>query len=168
MRLIKIFCLSFALIFLSCASAKFEGSAAMTGRVCDSHGNPVPQYHISAGLGLETMTDASGIFVFKNLSSGNYHISGGGNGWCGTDMHFFFYNRKDILCIQVESLEENLPKIESFIRDGDFSSARDCLAKSKKYNEKNPLFLCYKKLIDYCESPSDKKKRAFLSVLDTL
>ncbi|MCR4822050.1 MAG: carboxypeptidase-like regulatory domain-containing protein [Treponema sp.] len=156
------------LLITSCASAKFEGRGVMTGRVCDKKGRPVAGYHISAGLGKEALSDSGGIFVFKNLPSGNYSIKGGGFGWSESHVDFFFHDRREIICIQVESLEDILPEIEERLKEGDYEGAKESLFRAKDYNEKHPLFLCYKRLIDYCKSPSERGKKKLLSTLELL
>ena len=156
------------LLLTSCASMKFEGKAVMTGRVSDPKGNPVPNYHIYAGIGMEAITDSGGIFVLRNASSGTYHIKGGGNGWCGTDMEFYFHDRKEIVCIQVRPLESLIEDLSVHLEAGDYSTARRVLKKSQRGNEKNPLYDCYEKLIRYCESGSPRAKKDFLASVEKI
>ena len=67
-----------SLSLVSCASTKFEGKATLTGRVCDENGIGVANYYVSIGLGNTTVTDISGVFVFRDVSSDCYHLTGGG------------------------------------------------------------------------------------------
>lgn len=161
-------CLVVALLLTSCASTKFQGNAVLAGRVYDTHGRPVPNYHISVGLGLNAITDSGGVFTFKNLPSGTYTISGGANGWCGIEQEFFFHDRKEIVCLEVEKLEDLIQKVDFLVSDGDFSGANALLSKAKSHNEKNPIFLSLKKLVDYCESPTEKRKQKLLSSLEKI
>lgn len=166
MRTSKFFLIILSALFFSCASTKFEGKAVLTGRVCDTEGKPVPNYHINAGIGLNAITDAGGVFVIRDLPAGNYVISGSGDGWCSTEQEVSFYDRKSIVCIEVKSLESILPQIESFIKEKNYSAAKKLLYKSKKLNESNAIFNCYKQLIAYCSSPSSKHEKAFLASLE--
>lgn len=168
MRVNKLFLIPLALLLVSCASTEFEGKAVMTGRVCDEKGRAVPNYHISAGIGKEAITDSSGMFVIRDVSSGMYHIKGGGSGWCGTDFNFHFYDRKDIVCIQVVPLDSLLEKIEAKVGEDDFSGAEEILKRSKAGNEKNPLFDCYKNLIKYCEAKTEKSRKRFLASVEKI
>lgn len=168
-RLFSLFIrISVLLILTSCGSMKFEGNAVLAGRVYDSDGKPVKNYHILLGNGMEAVTDDGGIFSFQNVPSGTYKIRGGGNGWCSCEQTFKFYDRKEILCIQVERLEKLLPKIEEMIFDGDLEGADFLLSKSKEYNENNPVFTSCKNLIAYCRSPSEKRKSAFYESLEKI
>jgi len=154
--------------FASCASTKFEGKAALTGRVCDENGIGVANYYVSLGLGNTTVTNESGVFVFKDVGAGEYHLTGGGYGWCETDTKVLFLDKKSIVCLQVEKLESLFPKIESLLREERFDEAKKIISKSKEYNEKNPLYLFYRNLISYCEAPSEKRKKSVLSSLEKI
>lgn len=153
--------------FFSCASTQFEGTAVLTGRVCDKEGKPVPDYHVYAGFTHEAVTDSGGIFVLRDLKCGTCHLRGGGLGWRGFEQDFDFNDRKSILCIQVDVLESLLPEIEVLIDEEKFSEAEKLLNGSKTRNEKNPVFGCYRKLIGYCSCPSGKKKKVLLSSLES-
>lgn len=166
MRTNKLFLILLSALFVSCASTKFEGTAVLTGRVCDMEGKPVPNYHINAGIGLNAITDAGGVFVIRDVSAGNYFITGSGNGWCSIEQRVDFYDRKSIVCIQVDSLESILPQIESLLKEKNFSAAKKLLYKSKSRNESNAIFNCYKQLIAYCSLPSQKHEKAFLASLE--
>ena len=168
MRAKSIFLLPLLITFFSCASTKFEGKAVMTGRVSDPKGNPVPNYHISAGIGMEAITDSGGIFVFRNTPSGNYHLRGFGNGWRGTDTDFYFHDRKDIVCIQVWPLDSLTDEISAMLDEEKFEEANSLLKKSRRGNEKNPLYECYEDLIRWCETKSDKARKNLISSLGKL
>lgn len=157
-----------SMISVSCASVKFEDKAYLTGRVCDMNGNPVPNYFVSAGLGLQTVTDMNGMFCFPDAKSSSYTLSGGGFGWCPFEKKFDFYDRKSIVCVQVDSLDGLFPKIEALLQESRFSEVKKILSDVKDHNEKNGLFLCYKALTDYCMNPTEKKKSVFLKTLEKI
>lgn len=168
MHIKSLFFLPLAIMLFSCASTRFEGKAVMTGRVSDPKGNPVPNYHISAGIGMEALTDSGGVFVFRNTPSGNYHIKGYGKGWRGTDMSFYFHDRKEIVCIQVSPLDSLTDEISALLDEENFDEAESLLKKSKKGNEKNPLYECYQNLIRWCETKSEKARKNLLASLGKL
>lgn len=157
-----------AVLLFSCASSKFEGDAVLVGRVYDSFGRGVSGYHISAGFAHEAISDKTGVFSIPNVSAGTYKIHGGANGWQSWEKEIEFYDRKEILCILVERLEELLPKIDSYLSEGQWEEARGLLEKSKKHNERNPLFLSMQNLIVYCQNPSEESKQKFLSSLEKM
>ena len=157
-----------SLIFTSCASVKFEGSAVLTGCVRDGNGKPVPNYHVSGGLFSNAITDSAGIFVLRDLASGNITLTGSGKGWRSVEEHISFYDRKSIVCIQTDRLETMLPEIELLLRDKKFDEAMKVLYSSKNKNENDEVFLCYKKLIEFCALPGEKEKAAFLAGIEKL
>lgn len=152
-------------LFASCASTKFDGRANLVGRVCDADGKPVKDYHINAGLGLNALTDESGMFIIRDLKAGSYHIEGGGYGWRVFEDDIPFYDRKMIVCIQAESLRTLMPELSSLLDDKKIGEAKELLQKSKKYNEKNRVFDSYQKLIKLCEFPTEENKKAFFDSL---
>ena len=79
-----------------------------------------------------------------------------------------FFDRKSIVCVQVERLEKLFPKIENLLREGKYDEAKKLLAKSKDYNEKNPLYLFYKSLIAYCASPNERRRKQLMSALEKI
>lgn len=157
-----------SMLFVSCASTKFDGKAVLTGKVCDMEGNPVPEYHLSLGIGANAITDSAGIFVFRDVSSGTCSLSGGGDGWKSISETVDFHDRRKIFCFQVERIESVLDSISQFIEEKKYSDARKLLAKSRQYNDKNPSYRSLCALIDFCESPSAKTKKKFDEVLDDL
>ncbi|MBQ9205883.1 MAG: carboxypeptidase regulatory-like domain-containing protein [Treponema sp.] len=166
--IVLVHCLIATILLTSCASTKFEGTAVLAGRVYDTHGKPVPNYHVSLGPGVNAITDSGGIFTFKNLPSKTYTISGGANGWCALEQEFFFHDKKEMLCLEVEKLEDTIPVLEQLVCEEDFDGAEKLLETVKNYNEKNPLYLSMKKLIEYCKVPSEKRKEKFLSALEKI
>ncbi|MBQ9909067.1 MAG: carboxypeptidase regulatory-like domain-containing protein [Treponema sp.] len=168
MRTGKFIWIFMTFFFISCGSTKFEGKSVLAGKVCDMKGNPVENYYVSAGIGHEAVTDSSGLFAIRDLTCGNYCLKGGGNGWKSVEQTVSFHDRKSIVCIQVESLESMLDEIESLLKEKNYSGARKLLYESKAHNESNPLFLCYRKLIDYCALPSEKRKKDLLSALEKI
>jgi hypothetical protein len=49
--------------------------SSVTGRVADVNGAPFSAVTVSAGSGLDTVTDANGIYTITNLSSGTYSLT---------------------------------------------------------------------------------------------
>ena len=169
-KIFKILCpiLVVALLLVSCTSTKFDGNAVLTGKVCDTEGRPVKNYHISAGIGISAITDMNGIFILRNMPSSSYILSGAGFGYISTELQVDFYDRKSIVCFQIERLEQLLPKIDELLSEEKISEAKKLLEKSKDFNEKNAVFISFRKLIDYCASPSEKKKNDFLETIEKI
>lgn len=162
------FCMFFAfcsIFLLSCASTKFEGKAALVGRVSDENGKAVEKYHLFLENGREAVSDSAGMFVFRDVASASYQIDGGGWGWCTVKKSIDFNDRKSIVCIQVKSLEGMFEDIDSFLNAEDLQSAKRILTENEAYNKTNPLFLCYQNLISYWESPSQSQRDAFFQSL---
>lgn len=157
-----------SLAFFSCASTKFEGKAALVGRVCDMQGNPVPNYHLFLGNSCSALTDAGGMFVFRDVPSDSYRLTGGGNGWCALEHEFYFHDVKSIVCIEVESLDDLFHELSVLLDDKKFAEAHELLEKNKKYNEENELFICCEALVHFCEFPSEESKKTFFDSLRKL
>ena len=157
-----------SLMLVSCASTKFDGKAVMMGKVCDMEGNPVPDYHLNLGIGMNAVTDSAGIFIFRDVSCGSYKLSGGGDGWKSMSEAVDFHDRKKIFCVQVERIESVLDDVSRLIEGKKYAEARKLLAKSRQYNEKNPSYKCLAALIDFCESPSEKTKKDFDEMLEKI
>ncbi len=146
-------------MLLSCASTKFAGKAACTGRVCGPHGEPVENYQVSFGLGLTTVTKANGMFLIPEMSAGTYTVKGKGTGWTSVEKEVQFIDRRSIVCLQVEPIAALYQRVESLLRSGLYDEAEDILKKEKSSNAESKLYQFYQRVIDYCQSPSERKMR---------
>jgi len=166
-KTIKIIFVTLTLLsLLSCASTKFDGSAVLSGRVSDPQGNPVPNYHLSNGFGSEAISNENGVFFIRNVKAASYEINGYGRLWQSFKCKYDFFDRKTLLCIEVEPLENILDEIEPCLEKRNFSQAKKILSKSKKSNEEEPLYICMENLISYCEKNSEKNQKRFYESLE--
>src|SRR5262245_53779245 len=69
------------MIFLAhvCVFAQQAANATLTGAITDPHGALVPGVkltatHIATGAKRETVTNSEGIYVFSNMSPGDYEL----------------------------------------------------------------------------------------------
>ena len=161
--------LTLSVFFLfSCGSTKFEGEAVFVGRVSDMAGKPVENYHILLCNGRETLTDSAGMFFFRDVPSGFYHLSGGGDGWESFAENVEFSDRRMVICVQVRSLDSLIDEIDDSLLFGNVSGVKKILGEAEKYNKRNSLFLCLKNLILYGECPSEENRNSFLSSLEKI
>lgn len=153
-------------LLISCSSAKFDGTAVLSGKIYDSLGNPVPAYHVSAGIGKNAVSDINGFFAIRDVPDSDLHIKGSGEGWASVDFDFDFHDRKQILCIQVESLESILCTVESLCDEERFDEAKAILKQHKSHNEKNPMYVSMVLMVEYLSNPTEKNKAAILAYLE--
>ncbi|MBQ0051617.1 MAG: carboxypeptidase regulatory-like domain-containing protein [Treponema sp.] len=95
------------IIFSSCTTAKFDGSACLAGNVCDEEGRPVPDYRVSLNLFTYTYTNDSGIFVFHDVEAGNHRIRGKKKDFSKISKKVRFYDRKNFVHLEVAKLKKN-------------------------------------------------------------
>ena len=154
-----IVCIPLLLMLISCASSKFSGKAVCTGRVCGPHGEPVENYQVSFGLGLSTVTKANGMFLIPEMSAGTYTLHGKGVGLTSVEKEVTFIDRRSIICVQVEPLSAVYQRVESLLRSGLYDEAEDILKKEKSANSESKMYQFYQRIIDYLQSPSERKMR---------
>lgn len=145
-------------LLFSCASTKYAGTAACTGRVCGPRGEPVANYQVSFGLGLTTVTGSNGMFLIPEMRSGTYTLTGRGAGWASVEKEISFVDRRSIVCVQVEPISAVYQRVESLLKSGLYEEAKTMLKREKSSNDKTELFQFYQKVVDYCQSPSERKK----------
>ncbi|MBQ6780216.1 MAG: carboxypeptidase regulatory-like domain-containing protein [Treponema sp.] len=145
------------LLLISCASTKFSGTAACTGRVCGPHGEPVEQYQVSFGVGLTTVSGINGMFLIPDVRAGTYTVRGGGKGWSSVEKEIEFTDRRGIVCIQVEPMTAVYQKVEGLLRQNFCDEAEKMLAKESVCNDSSPLFQFYREVISYRKSPTEQK-----------
>ena len=154
-----IVCAAMLLLLTSCASTKYEGTAACVGRVCGLHGEPVENYQVSFGLGHSAVTGKNGMFLIPEIRAGTYTLKGKGTGWTSVEKEVSFIDRRSIVCVQVEPISAVYQRVESLLRSGLFDEADSLLKKEKVSNAESKLYQFYQQVIDYCRSPSDRKMR---------
>lgn len=143
-------CIVFSVFFCdSCASVQgFSGGANFCGLVTDTKNHPVNGYRIKlSGRGspvCDAVSNANGVFVFKNVPQGNYELSGNTSGWAKiAGQKVNFYNRTDITCVQVQSFEELCSECEAALYRGDYHFALTVLDRVSDENSENLLVRFY-------------------------
>ena len=122
-----------SVIFLSCASKpKFNGTADLCGLVVDEENRPVSNFLIlcdgAGGLNFTALTNESGIFVVKNLTCGNYQISGHKTNYQKLEkIDYAFYDRTKIFCCQVYSFDAALESVSNLMLRGENKAAEKML-----------------------------------------
>ena len=133
--------------FSSCVSKpKFEGKGDLCGLIIDENNHPVKDFvvvcnarGVSAQVIKPVATNESGLFVFYDLPSGTYSISGEKNnymGLSGTD--YRFDDRTKIICLQVKTFKAAIENAEELIRLGEKKEAikiLDSISCERKSNE---------------------------------
>lgn len=159
-----LFISSFSLGFPQSA---FEGKSRLVGRVSDENGNPVAGYV----LNLEkkaAVTDASGIFCFDDMNSGEYMLSGGKKGYTHCDETVFFDDKRKIYAIQVETADSFYEKVSKTIEDGDIELASALLEEEKYFNGGDRQFKYYEAFIEFYNFPTEENKKKFLKHVERL
>lgn len=151
------------LAFSSCTSTKFQGTAACTGRVCGPNGEAVENYHIDFGAVHSATTGLNGMFLIPELKSGTYKVSGGGKGWTSFEQTVVFKDRRKIFTAQIEPISTTYAQVEALLREENYKEADKVLQKESKFNKNDKEFQFYEKLISYCKSPSESKKKQLMN-----
>ena len=141
--------LAAAFSVFSCASSGFEGSGTLVGRVCSKDGKPVPGYNLSFGLGRNVKSDLNGMFTVKDLESGKMHMTGSAPGWKEVDEEVDFFDRREVLVVQVESEREVFSEVENLLRAGDVEGSEKLLGQIEDGGKPSALFKFYSDLTEY-------------------
>ena len=130
----KLFSKSFAVFIIlsffcvSCVSKpRFEGNGDLCGLVIDETNKPVKDFVVyckSADVKLikisPVITNESGLFVFHNIPSGDYLISGNKNNFMQIkNTKYNFNDRSKIFCIQTKSFKNVLENVYELIYLGE-------------------------------------------------
>lgn len=161
-----------SLLFTGCASKpKFQGKGDLCGLVIDENNQPVKDFvvHcISADGQLQVInpvsTNESGIFVFYDLNSGRYNLSGKKNNYLEIEkVSYNFDDRSKIICLQTKTINAALSKAEELIRLGQPHEARktlDAISCEPKSREQY-LINAYR----YFSTEKEREKKSLLAVL---
>lgn len=156
-----------ALLFASCASAKFEGSATVAGKIFDQNGKPVENYEIQSA-GNQVFTDSAGIFYLENVKSGKILISGQKKGYTSLKKKIDFIDRKDFVCFEVETISQFYRKIENLVKEKKFDEAKSLLKSEKKSNGNDTIFQFYDTLCDFYSVQSIEEKTRLKDKMEIL
>ena len=132
----NIYCLLSAIIwiiiFCSCVSKPgFEGSGDLCGLVVDENNQPVKDFVMYCKSADKkhsapppVITNESGLFVFYDLPSGNYCLSGSKTNYLEiSDVNYSFYDRTRIICLQTKGYKAAVIRAEELLRLGQIKEA---------------------------------------------
>lgn len=134
-------------LFSSCVSKpKFEGKGDLCGMIIDENNHPVKDFivvcnakGVSAQVIRPVATNESGIFVFYDLPSGRYSLSGEKKNYMKlSNTDYRFDDRSKIICLQVKSFRAAIENAEELIRLGEKDEAikiLDSISCERKSNE---------------------------------
>lgn len=150
--------LTLALLLGSCASKpKFEGTSELFGQITDKNNRYIENCHIILDGNKSAVSNRSGIFVFKDVSSGEHTVSVEREDYSRREIPVTFYSRQQFMDIKVKDAEEIFSECEMFLNERDLDNAKICI-KSLNASEKTMgLKIFYESLIDYLEKPNEKK-----------
>lgn len=149
--------------FVGCASKpKFHGKSEMCGVVVDEKNIPVVDFVVNCkkdGISKVAVTNDRGIFVFNEMRSGKYEISGEKKGYARlNEKTFDFSSREKVICCKVNSIEGTLSAVEKQIVCENYDKALELL--DEVYFEKDSpaeaTVLFYKAYV-YVKSEEMKK-----------
>ena len=119
--------ISFIFLITACASKPgFKGEGDLCGLVIDENNAPVKDFVVyckAAGLTGQIInpvkTNESGIFVFYDVKSGKYFLSGKKKNYLEIEsLPYEFNDRTKILCLQTKTAKASFSKAEEMIRLG--------------------------------------------------
>lgn len=161
--------LSFLFLLISCGSVpKFQGNGDMCGVVVDDFNRPIKDFAVTCRNQLlesnKTFTNESGIFVFHDMPSGIYTISGMKNDFLRLEeTKFIFSDRSKIFCCQVLGIDTALDKIENLILLKEYEAAFDVLKAIQyvKSSNEETVIKYYRNILQkkIKEQKNDKKKK---------
>lgn len=123
-------------VFSGCASKpKFKGKGDLCGLIIDENNKPVKDFVVycqSDDATLEfvkpVLTNESGLFVFYDIPSGSYLISGEKNNYQKISrVQYRFDDRTKILCLQTKNFKAALLSVEELIKLGRTEDAENLL-----------------------------------------
>lgn len=109
------------LLFMGCKTTpKFEGRGDLCGLVIDDFNNPVSGFVVTCrnnlNLSKNALTNESGFFVFTDLPSDVYFISGHKENYVELkEVEYAFFDRSKIFCCQILNADSAFDKVENLI-----------------------------------------------------
>lgn len=154
---------------LSCYSMpKFKGKGDLCGVVVDEKNIPIKDFsiycHDFGAIREQTYTNESGIFVFHDIPSGKYRISGKKNGYSKIpESEYEFFQRGKIFCAQVQEINVVLDEVEKMISLGEFEQSKSILRTvycERKTNEEKVVKYYSKFINSKIKEQKNKEKNA--------
>ena len=126
----------FAILFSGCASKpRFKGHGDLCGLVIDENNKPIKDFVVYCQpvdtvpqIVKPVITNESGLFVFYDVSSGKYLLSGEKNNYLRiSKTSYNFDDRTKIFCMQTKSLKAALETVEEKLRLNQKDDAEELL-----------------------------------------
>lgn len=123
----------FLLVLSGCSSVpKFKGKGDLCGVVVDENNKPIKDFTVYCNSSLMakkgTLTSETGMFVFQDMPSDDYVISGEKKGYVRLEnTKYKFYDRGKIFCSQVIGIEKALDNVEEKILLQEYKEAQEIL-----------------------------------------
>lgn len=149
------------------SDAAFDGKGRLVGKVTDENGNAVAGYALKLEK-KDAVTDASGIFYFDDLNSGEYKLSGGKKGYTHYEEKVFFGDKRELYVIQVETIESFFLKVEEAVEAEDMEWALEMLEEERLFNGENLEFKYFESFINFFNFPTAENKKKVLKAAELL
>jgi len=155
MRKIIKFSILLSFFLCSCSTIpKFSGNGDLCGLIVDEQNKPVKDFAVycknKGFVNMAVFTNESGIFVFHNIPSGMYEVSGYKEGFEKlSSTEYFFSDRGKIFCCQVNGVDSILDQVEKLYLLKDYEGGiklLDSVCVKKSSNEEK-VVLYFKKII---------------------
>ena len=127
--------IGFMIFFTGCVSKPhFSGKGDMCGMILDENNKPISDFIIYCNSGPlffgAASTNAEGIFVFHDVSAGEYSLYGEKNGFVKMKKTGYFFNdRTKLFCCQLISASTAFCKIDKYLKNGEIENAAELVEK---------------------------------------
>lgn len=142
------------MVFCGCKTVPVENETSdFCGYVIDENNSPIENFVLcvtKGGITQYGITDSKGLFVINDVDTGVFELVGYKNGYASYENKAFkFLRRTDVFCLQVNSADLILDKVEKLISNNELKRAEAVL--NEIYCRKNKLLQSviyeYKKVI---------------------
>lgn len=155
----------FAMSFFSCATRpKFEGRSEIVGKVVDSKGKGIQDCIVTLDGTKTAATNSTGIFVLRDIASGNHKISVQKENYSIEKKEFPFLTRQTFLTVKCKDGTEIFSEAEDYLDQRDLESAKSVLKTLKKSDGNEKFLYFYEQLIEYLENPNKRRKKNLASL----
>ncbi len=155
--------LALVLVFTGCKSSpKFEGRGDLCGLIVDELNNPVGGVVVTCrdnhNFRKSVLTNESGFFVFTDVPSDIYFISGYKENFVElAETEYAFFDRGKIFCCQIMDVNSALDKAENLILLEEYKECMDLINSiycEKATNVQQVVTLYKEKLKEYLKEDS--------------
>ncbi|SEQ29832.1 hypothetical protein SAMN04487977_103300 [Treponema bryantii] len=172
-KIIKCFMfLSFLMCVFGCVSKPgFKGNGDLCGLIIDENNKPVKDFIVYCHSGdasphniRPVLTNENGLFVFYDIPSGKYLLSGEKNNYLNiSKISYSFNDRSKIICLQTKSFKAAIESADEMIRLGQTEEAYKLLCNiscESKSAEENLI-----KAYQFFTADKERKKKSIVAQL---